>query len=165
MCVYPDQTIGCHGVRRTQKVCRAQPRALARARTPRFYKRTQSLTRRQRLTLLVTGSIRRRGLSAWFALCCANVSASPRGFVVGMRIATWGSVHARKPKSCKSRLPGVPGGQGGVSDTLRVHMHCRGLAEEEEREESIDQEDIFDYGIFYLAAITLLAQFIAVCSA
>ena len=58
-----------------------------------------------------------------------------------------------------------PGGRGGFSDTLRVHMHCRGLAEEEEREESIDQEDIFDYVIFFLAALTLLAQFIAVCSA
>ena len=39
MCVYPDPTMGGHGVRRTRKVCRAQPRALARARTPCFHKR------------------------------------------------------------------------------------------------------------------------------
>ena len=58
-----------------------------------------------------------------------------------------------------------PGRRGAFSDTLRVHMHCRGLAEEEEREESIDQEDIFDCVIFFLAATTLFAQFIAVCSA
>ena len=32
-----------------------------------------------------------------------------RGFLVGMRISTWGSVNARKPKSCNSRLPAGKG--------------------------------------------------------
>src|SRR5438132_14260590 len=31
------------------------------------------------------------------------------GFFVGMRIATSGSVHARNPRSCKSRLPAGKG--------------------------------------------------------
>jgi hypothetical protein len=32
-----------------------------------------------------------------------------RGFCVGMRIATWGSVHARKPRSGNNRLPAGKG--------------------------------------------------------
>ena len=47
LCVYPDQTIGGHGVRRTRKVCRAQQRPITRARTPVFYSQLQSLTTRQ----------------------------------------------------------------------------------------------------------------------
>ena len=36
-------------------------------------------------------------------------SSWPRGFFVGMRIVTSGSVNARKPRSCKSRLPAGKG--------------------------------------------------------
>src|SRR5438128_11927762 len=32
-----------------------------------------------------------------------------RGFLVGMRISTWGSVNARKPRSCNNRLPAGKG--------------------------------------------------------
>src|SRR5262245_18675328 len=39
-----------------------------------------------------------------WARCCARVSSSPRGFFLGMRISTWGSVNARKPNSCNNRL-------------------------------------------------------------
>jgi hypothetical protein len=31
------------------------------------------------------------------------------GFLVGMRISTWGSVKARKPRSCNNRLPAGKG--------------------------------------------------------
>ena len=41
--------------------------------------------------------------------CCSSDSSWPRGFLVGMRISTWGSVNARKPRSCKSRLPAGKG--------------------------------------------------------
>ena len=65
-----------------------------------------ALTTRQRLTLLLTCSIRsRQEWSAWLALCCARGRSAPGGFLVGMRISTWGSVKARKPRSCNSRLP------------------------------------------------------------
>ena len=41
-----------------------------------------------------------------------------RGFLVGMRISTWGSVKARKPRSCNSRLPA---GKGyGVASAIRL---------------------------------------------
>src|SRR5215467_8845685 len=49
---------------------------------PSFHKRNRSFTMRQRLTLLLTCSIRsRRWLSAWLARCCSHVSSSPRGFL------------------------------------------------------------------------------------
>jgi hypothetical protein len=38
------------------------------------------------------------------------------GFLVGMRIATWGSVKARKPRSCNSRLPA--GKEYGVASAM-----------------------------------------------
>jgi len=66
--VSPDETIGCHGVRRTRKLWRAQQRAITTSRTPAFHKRSRSWTMRQRFTLLLTGSIRsRRPCRAWLA--------------------------------------------------------------------------------------------------
>src|SRR5467141_60043 len=107
---YIDHAIVCHGVRRTRKLGRAQQMSITRSRTPAFHRRIRSLTIRQRLTLLLTCSIRsRRWCSTWFALCCASVRSSPRGFLVGMRISTWGSVKARKPRSCNNRLPAGKG--------------------------------------------------------
>src|SRR3954451_21778219 len=78
-----------------------------------------ALTTRQRLTLLLTCSIRsRREWSAWLAVCCARGRSAPGGFLVGMRISTWGSVKARKPRSCNNRLPA---GKGyGVASASRL---------------------------------------------
>src|SRR5215475_11750712 len=57
-------------------------------------------------TLLLTCSIRsRRWWSAWLARSCSRVSSPPRGFFVGMRISTSGSVKDRKPRSCNNPLP------------------------------------------------------------
>ena len=67
----------------------------------------------------VRSSIRsRRQCRAWLARCCSRVSSWPRGFLVGMRMATWGSV------------------------------------EEEDRKQSIDEQDIFYGVVFFLAALT-----------
>ena len=55
---------------------------------------------------------------AWLASFCSRVSSWPRGVLVGMRIATWGSVNARKPRSCNTRLPA---GKGyGVASASRL---------------------------------------------
>jgi hypothetical protein len=62
-----------------------------------------------------------------------------------MRIATSGSVNARKPRSCKSRLPAGKG--EGVASAI-------GVAQEEDKEKGIDQQDIFDGVVLFLAAIT-----------
>src|SRR5262249_32290444 len=57
--MYPDSIIGCQGVRRTRKLCSAQQSAITRSRMPCFHRRIQSFTMRQRLTLLLTCSIRK----------------------------------------------------------------------------------------------------------
>jgi hypothetical protein len=77
-----------------------------------------SWTMRQRLTLLFTCSRRtRRRAMRRLAAFCTRVRARPRGFLVGMITSTWGSVNARKPRSCSSRLPA---GKGyGVPSTIR----------------------------------------------
>src|SRR5438552_1318981 len=79
----------------------------------------RSFTTRQRLTLLLTCSIRsRRWCRVWLASCSSNGSSWPRGFLVGMRIVTWGNVNARKPRSCNNRLPA---GKGyGVASAMRL---------------------------------------------
>jgi hypothetical protein len=59
---------------------------------------------RQRLTLLWTCAIRRRReVSAGCAACCSHVNSWSRGVLVGMPLATWDSVNARKPRSCHNR--------------------------------------------------------------
>src|SRR5712692_10041715 len=79
----------------------------------------RSAPMRQRFTLLLTCSIRsRRPCSAWLASCCSRVSSWPRGFLVGIRMSTWGSVNARKPRSCNNRLPTGKG--DGVASAIRL---------------------------------------------
>src|SRR6267142_1193582 len=63
-----------------------------------------------------------------------------------MRSSTWGSVNARKPRSCHNRLLG---GKAFVVDTA-----ARGVAQKEDEEQDIDEQDIFDRVIFFLAALT-----------
>src|SRR5262245_9101267 len=100
---------------------------------------------RQRLTLLLICSIRsRRWWGGWFALCCSRVSSLPRVVLVGMRITTSGSVNARNPRSCKSRLPGRQGRRRRVRNRLIVNAAAIGVAQEEDEEERMDQQDIFD---------------------
>jgi len=105
-------------VRRTRKLCRAQQSSITTSRIPFFHRRMRSVTMRQRFTLLWTCSIRRRReCRAWLVRCCATVSSWPRGFLVGMRIATWGSVKDRKPRSCNNPRPAGKG--DGVASAIR----------------------------------------------
>ena len=83
------------------------------------------------------------------------MSSWPRGFLVGMRISTWGSVKARKPRSCNSRLPAGKGYGVASSNGLIMGAAAIGVAEEEDEEQGIDQQDIFDGMVLFLAAITL----------
>jgi hypothetical protein len=53
-----------------------------------------------------------------WARCCSSGNAWPRGFFVGRRISTWGSVKARKPSSCNNRLPAGKG--DGVASAIRL---------------------------------------------
>src|SRR3989442_1205371 len=51
----------------------------------------------------------RRQCSSWLAACGSSVSSWPRGFLVGIRISTSGSLNARKPRSCNNWLPAGSG--------------------------------------------------------
>src|SRR2546427_5033822 len=147
--------MGSQGCRRTRKLCRAQQSSITRSRTPCFHRRIRSFTMRQRLTLLLTCSIRsRRWWSVWFASWCSRVSSAPRGFFVGMRISTSGSVNDRKPRSCNNPLPAGRGVGGGLSDAQIMDTAAVGVAQKEDDEERIDQQDIFDGVVLFLAALT-----------
>src|SRR5262244_1273214 len=122
---------------------------MTRSRTPAFHRRSRSFTMRQRLTLLLTCSIRsRRWLSAWFARCCSRVSSSPCGFLVGMRLSTCGSVKARKPRFYNHRLRAGKGEGGDVSNAFVMDTSTRGVAQQEDEEERVDEEHIFDRMVF-----------------
>src|SRR5215510_7652485 len=112
---------------------------------------------RQRLTLLLTCSIRsRRWVRAWLAHCCSRVSSSPRGFLVGMRISTWGSVKARKPRSCNNRLRAGKGIGRCIGNALIMDTATMGVAQKEDEEQGVDEEHILYRMVFFLAAINLL---------
>jgi hypothetical protein len=60
--------------------------------------------------LLLTCSMRtRRRATRRFVAFCARVRGRPRGFLVGMMISSWSSVHARKLRSWSNRLPAGKG--------------------------------------------------------
>ena len=62
---------------------------------PRFHMRIVSLSMRQRLTLLLTCSMRtRRRATFRFPAFCARVSSCPRGFFVGWMRSTPSHVNA-----------------------------------------------------------------------
>jgi hypothetical protein len=90
---------------------------MTKSRTPAF--RQVSWTIRQRLTLLLTCSMRtRRRAMRRFAAVCPRVRARPHGFRVGVMSSTWSNVHARKPRSWSNRLPA---GKGyGVTSAIRL---------------------------------------------
>jgi hypothetical protein len=64
------------------------------------------LTRRQRFTRLWTCSMRRRrGSSAWLAMCCSRVSASPRGCLRRHQDRHLGEREREEASSCNNPLP------------------------------------------------------------
>src|SRR5262245_43766697 len=111
---------------------------------------------RHRLTLLLTCSIRsRRWWSAWLVRSCSRDNSPPRGFFVGMRISTSGSVNDRKPRSCNNPLPAGRGVGGGLRDAQIMDTATVGVAQKEDEEQGIDQQDIFYRMISFLTALTL----------
>src|SRR5215510_10015572 len=141
-------------MRRTRKFCRAQQRASMRARTPAFHRRMRSFTMRQRLTLLWTCSIRsRRWVSAWWARGCSRVSSAPCGFFVGMRTPP-GERARQEAQSLRQPTPGRERGGGGLRNAQIMDTAPVGGAQQEDDEQGIDEQDICDGVISFLAAIT-----------
>ena len=111
---------------------------------------------RQRLTLLLTCSIRsRRWWRLWLALSCSRDNSPPRGFFLGMRIATWGSVNARKPRSCNSR-PRRQGIRCRVRNGLIMGTAAIGVTEKEDEKQGIDEQDLF-HGVVFSCRYNSLA--------
>ena len=69
--------------------------------------------------------------------CCSRGHSSPRGFFVGMRISTSGSVNDRKPRSCNNPLPAGQGIGGGLRHALIMHTAAIGVTEEEDDKQGI----------------------------
>jgi hypothetical protein len=92
---------------------------MIRSRTPAFRRRQVSWTIRQRLTRLLTCSMRtRRRAMRRLEAVWLRVRARPRGLRVGLMVSTWSSVNARKPRSWSNRRPA---GQGeGVASAIRL---------------------------------------------
>src|SRR5882724_12501669 len=136
--------MSCQGVRRTRKLCRAQQSSITISRTPSFHRRIRSLTMRQRLTLLLTCSIRsRRWFNAWFAHCCSHGSSWPP-WLLGRHE----DLHLRERERQKAQIlqEPAPRGQGiggCVGNGLIVDTAAESVAEEEDDEQGIDQQDIF----------------------
>ena len=108
---------------------------------------------RQRLTLLVTDSIRsRRWCSAWFATCCS------RAFLVAWFLGRHEALHLGEREGQKAQVlqelaPRGPG-RGGIGNRLIMDAAAVSVAPEEDDEQGIDQQDIFYRMVFFLAAIT-----------
>ena len=128
---------------------------MTRSRAPAFRRRFVSGTMRQRLTQLLTCSMRtRRRAMRRFAAFWARVRALPRGFLVGMMLSTWSSVNANKPRSWSHRLPTGQGVGHGIRNPLVGDTARIGVTQQENRERRVDQQHIFHRMAFFLTAIT-----------
>jgi hypothetical protein len=122
---------------------------------PTFHKRIRSFTMRQRFTLLLTCSIRnRRWCRAWLARCSSRVSSSPRGF-----LGRHEDLHLRERERQEAQVLQEPasrrqGIRRGIHNGLLMGAAAIGVAQEEDEKQSVDQQDIFHRGLFFLAALT-----------
>jgi len=106
------------------------------SRAPSFHSRIRSLRTRQRLTLLVDMlDPQPTVVQGLVGRCGSRVSSWP-GCLGRMRISTWGSVNARKPRPCNNRLRGQGIGRG-LGDALVMDAAAVSVAEEEDDEQRI----------------------------
>jgi hypothetical protein len=113
-----------------------------------------SWTMRQRLTLLLTCSMRtRRRAMRRFAAFCARVRARPRGFPRrhdDLHLVERERQEAEILEQPTARGQGV---RGGIGNPLIVGTARVGLTQKEDRERGVDQEYVFDRVALFLAAI------------
>jgi hypothetical protein len=90
----------------TRQLCRALQTSMIKSLTPTSRRWQMSWTIRQRLTRLLTHSvrIRRRAMRRWVTFGL-RVRARPRVLQVGMTVSTWSSANAKKRRSRSNRLP------------------------------------------------------------
>jgi len=97
------------------------------SRNPAF-RRRQFVDNAAALDTAVDSSMRTRHARCAIRGFLRAREARPRGFFVGMMISTWSSVHARKPRSWRNRLPAARG-TGSIGNPLIVVLPAEGLAQ------------------------------------
>ena len=111
---------------------------------------------RQRLTLLLTCSIRsRRWWSAWLASCCSRVSSCAAGFLRRHEDLHLGERERQEAQILQQPTPSGEGIGRGLGNAQIMDTAAVGVAQKEDDEQGIDEQDIFDRVVFFLAAITL----------
>ena len=141
-------------MRRPRKWCRAQPSALTRARPPAVPRRRRALTMRQRVTLRLTGSSRRRWCQAWETPWGARGRSWPRDVVGGRRLSPWGP-RARQHAQRLDPAPPCGARRGrGFGQALFLAAAAAGRTPPEEREGRLDPQDRVHRGGRLLAALT-----------
>jgi hypothetical protein len=122
---------------------------------PAFRRRQVSWTIRQRLTLLLTCSMRtRRRAMRQFAAFCVRVRARPPR-LLGRHDHLDLREHERQEAQILEQP--APRGQrvrGPIGNLLIVGTAGMGLTQKEDRERGVDQQHVFDRRVFFLAAIT-----------
>src|SRR5262244_1057942 len=131
--------MGSQGCRRTRKLCRAQQSSITRSRTPSFHRRIRSFTMRQRLTLLLTCSIRSR---RWWNLV-------GQVLLQGQLLTTWllrrhEDRHLRERERQKAQIlqqptPSREGVGGSLRDAQIMHTAAMGRTQKQDKEQSIDE--------------------------
>ena len=110
---------------------------------------------RQRLTLLLTCSIRsRRWWSAWLARCCSRVSSCAAWLLRRHEDLHLGQRERQEAQILQQPTPGRERVGGGLRNAQIMDTAAVGVTEKEDQEEGIDEQDIFDRVVFFLAAIT-----------
>src|SRR5882672_1072495 len=134
--------MGCQGVKRTRKLCNAQQTSMTRSRTPAFRRRQMSCTMRQRLTLLLTCSMRTRwrAMRRFAAFCAREGPASwlPRRHD-HLHLVERERQEAEILEQPTARGHGV---RGGIGNPLIVGTARVGLTQKEDHKRGIDQEHV-----------------------
>src|SRR5438445_326179 len=147
--------MGSQGFRRTRKLCRAQQSSITRSRTPSFHSRIRSFTMRQRFTLLLTCSIRSR---RWWSAGGGQLLLQSQ-LLTAWLLRRHEDLHLRERERQEAQILQQPTPSrewvgGGLSDAQIMDTAAVGVAQKEDDEERIDQQDIFDGVVLVLAALT-----------
>ena len=147
--------MGSQAFRRTRKLCRAQQSSITRSRTPSFHRRIPVFHDATALPTavhvldaqptLVQGLVRRLLLHR--ALLATGLLPRHEDLHVGQR-------ERQEPQILQQPAPGGYRRRCGLGDPLVMAAAAVRVAQKEDGEEGIDQQDIFDRVISFLAAIT-----------
>ena len=88
--------------------------------------------------------------------CCSRVSSAPRGLLRRHEDRNLRERERQEAQILQQPTPSREGVGGGLRDAQIMGTAAVGVAQKEDEEERIDEQDIFGSVVFFLAAITLL---------